>query len=274
MNETLAMMAQIASQAGALVSRVYRAGFKRTLKADRSPVTDADLRAHDLIVKRLESLDRSIPVLSEESAPPSYTSRKKWKRYWLVDPLDGTREFIDGNGEFTVNIALIEEHRPTMGVVGIPLLNRVYSGDCESNQAWRLDRDLETKISTRAPTPASTSVCFSRSHFGWREHELFEFLRSKYPELEARQVGSSWKLCLVAEGLADLYPKLGPTSEWDTAAADAVLTAAGGTVVDPEGILLRYNAKDSLLNPNFLAIGDPTFPWLDEIPYDMIAEER
>ena len=271
MNETLAMMAQIADQAGALVSRIYRAGFKRRLKADHSPVTDADMRAHDLIVKRLESLDQSLPILSEESTPPPYSDRKKWRRYWLVDPLDGTREFIEGNGEFTVNIALIEEHRPTMGVVGIPLLNRVYAGDCVSGQAWRLDRDLESRITTRAVTDTAISVCFSRSHFAWREHNLFEFLKTRHPALEARQVGSSWKICLIAEGLADLYPKLGPTSEWDTAAADAVLKAAGGKVVDPEGIPLRYNVKDSLLNPNFLAIGDSTFPWFDEIPFQMIA---
>ena len=274
MDETLAMMVQIASQAGALVSRIYRVGFKRRLKADHSPVTDADMRAHDLIVKRLESLDQSLPVLSEESTPPPYSDREKWKRYWLVDPLDGTREFINGSGEFTVNIALIEEHRPTMGVVGIPLLNRVYAGDCVSDHAWRFDRDLENRISTRTVADSAISVCFSRSHFGWRENDLFEFLKTKHQALEARQVGSSWKICLVAEGLADLHPKLGPTSEWDTAAADAVLKAAGGTVVDPKGIPLRYNGEDSLLNPNFLAIGDPTFPWLDEIPYDMIAEDR
>ena len=265
MNETLESMARIAAQASSLIARIYRTGYSKTLKTDKSPVTSADLKAHELIERRLQQLDPSLPVLSEESDKIAFDRRRTWTKHWLVDPLDGTRDFIAKNGEFTVNIALIEGTRPTLGVVGVPMLNRVYLGDCERMEAWRLDGMLRNEISTRRVDLKCMAVVCSRFHLTPRESRFHERMKSSFEGVRVRRIGSSLKIVMIAEGKADLHFKCGPTSEWDTAASDAVLTSAGGVLADLQGEPLAYNTKDSLQNPPFLAIGDPNRPWLEHL---------
>jgi 3'(2'), 5'-bisphosphate nucleotidase len=244
----------IARRAGRAILEVYGTDFEARTKDDQSPLTEADLAAHRLIVAELSSIKPQVPVLSEESASEISTEeRLSWGRYWLVDPLDGTKEFVARNGEFTVNIALIDAHRPVLGVVHIPVSDTTYSG-IPGAGAWReANERANSKISVRRPARPVLRVLGSRSH---ASPLLVDALNALGPH-ELVSAGSSIKLCLVAEGAADLYPRLGPTSEWDIAAGQAVVEAAGGQVVDLAGQALSYNARDTLLNPDFLAFGDP-----------------
>ena len=243
----------IARDAGREILEVYGTDFEARAKADDSPLTEADLRAHRLISTRLAALTPDVPVLSEESANIPWTTRATWTRYWLVDPLDGTKEFVSRNGEFTVNIALIEDHRPVLGVVHIPVSDTTYSG-IPGEGAWReANERARVRIGVKALAASPLRVLGSRSH---GNPALAARLEAMGPHA-LKAVGSSIKLCVVAEGAADFYPRLGPTSEWDIAAGQAVLEAAGGQVVEAAtGHALRYNAKDSYLNPDFLAYGD------------------
>ena len=250
---------EIARRAGAEIMTVYTAGsVGTTVKADRSPLTGADLRSNSLIEKTLASIAPGIPVLSEESGEVTFAVRERWARYWLVDPLDGTKEFLSRNGEFTVNIALIEGHEPVLGVVHAPARGTTYWGRAGSG-AWRQE-GVEAPKAIRAQLQASkpARVVGSRSHRG---DSLDGFLEALGP-YEMLAVGSSLKLCMVAEGSADLYPRLGPTSEGDTAAAQAVAEAAGATVVRLDGSRLEYNAKSALLNPSFVVYADRRRDWL------------
>lgn len=253
-SELLPALVGICRDAGREILEVYGTDFEARAKADDSPLTEADLRAHRLIAARLALLTPDIPVLSEESADIPWSTRAAWTRYWLVDPLDGTKEFVSRNGEFTVNIALIEGHRPVLGVVHIPVSDTTYSG-IPGEGAWREANErgrIRIGVKPFAATPLR--VLGSRSH---GNPELAARLERLGPHA-LQAVGSSIKLCVVAEGSADLYPRLGPTSEWDIAAGQAVLEAAGGQVVDAaSGLALRYNTKDGYLNPDFLAYGDP-----------------
>jgi 3'(2'), 5'-bisphosphate nucleotidase len=253
-SELLDAVIDISRRAGREILDVYGTDFEARAKADSSPLTEADLRAHRLIVAALDALAPRLPVLSEESAEIPFTERGRWDRYWLVDPLDGTREFVSRNGEFTVNIALIEQHRPVMGVVHIPVSDTTYSG-IPGQGAWREANDRgRLAIGVRRVMRPPLRVVGSRSH---GNPKLEEALAALGP-FELKPAGSSIKLCMIAEGSADLYPRLGPTSEWDIAAGQAVVEAAGGQVVRlSDGIALRYNAAESLLNPDFLAFGDP-----------------
>ncbi len=254
-SELLDPVAEIAKAAGDEILDVYGSDFDSQLKGDASPLTEADLRAHRLIVAALSKLTPDWPVLSEESADIPYEQRRQWPRYWLVDPLDGTKEFISRNGEFTVNIALIEGHRPVLGVVHVPVGGVTYSG-LPGLGAWR-DEGMRPKvgISVRKLARRPLKVLGSRSH---GNAKLEQALLALGPS-ELTPAGSSIKLCLVADGSADLYPRLGPTSEWDIAAGQAIVEAAGGQVVClPEGTALRYNEKSEYLNPDFLAYGDPS----------------
>ena len=246
----------IARQAGTAIMEIYQQDFAVAQKADRSPLTEADLAAHRVIVDGLRGLTPGVPVLSEESSSIPFAERGTWQRYWLVDPLDGTKEFVKRNGEFTVNIALIDSHAPVLGVVGIPVTGRVYYGT-RALGAWQdLDREpVAIRVEPRHHRPVR--VAGSRSHAG---DSLKRYL-TNLGEHEIVSMGSSLKFCLVAEGQADIYPRLGPTSEWDTAAAQAVVEAAGGRVTDLEMRDLRYNTKDSLLNPYFLVFGDDSHDW-------------
>jgi 3'(2'), 5'-bisphosphate nucleotidase len=243
---------RLAWQAGNKIMEVYaRDDFDMRIKSDDSPLTEADLAAHHVIVDGLTALDASIPVLSEESAKIAWSERQSWSRYWLVDPLDGTKEFIKRNGEFTVNIALVENHKPVFGVVYAPVLGVTYYSD--HSKAYKLTgTDLADAASIKVMPHQDGEiwkVVGSRSHAG---DSLGSFLEA-LGEHEMVSMGSSLKLCLVAEGVAHIYPRLGPTSEWDTAASHAVVNAAGGRVVvaDTDDDL-QYNTKESLLNPFFI----------------------
>jgi 3'(2'), 5'-bisphosphate nucleotidase len=247
----------IARQAGKAIMAVYEQGIKVQHKHDNSPLTQADLAAHNIIENGLATLVPELPVLSEESAAIPFATRLQWGNYWLVDPLDGTREFIKRNGEFTVNIALIENHRPVMGVVYAPALNLLFYA-AEGQGAFRqLGSKDPQPIRARAIDPTQVTVAGSRSH---ASEELIRFLDRMGPHMLI-SMGSSLKICLVAEGRADVYPRLGLTSEWDTAAAQCVLEEAGGRLIDLDGNAFRYNFKESLLNPHFFAVGAGEHDW-------------
>jgi len=253
---------EIAREAGRAILEVYgRTEFAVSRKSDDSPLTEADQVAHGIISRALVKVDARLPVLSEESLPADHAERRKWRRYWLVDPLDGTKEFLKRNGEFTVNIALVDEHRAVLGAVHAPVLDRMYSG-CVTLGAWRSDSGEPARpIAVRESAPSPLRVVGSRSH---PTPELAAYLAG-LPRYDITDMGSSLKICLVAEGAADIYPRLGPTSEWDTAAAQAILESAGGRMIDLAGRPLRYNSKDDLLNPHFLAFGDQRRNWLAPI---------
>ncbi len=259
LSDLLTTVTELAREAGARILEIYQTEFAVTHKGDDSPLTAADMAAHETIVAGLGRLTPDIPVLSEESAHIPFTERRQWRRYWLVDPLDGTREFIKRNGEFTVNIALIEDHRPVLGVIQVPVSGLVYRGGEGLGAERLLPGEPPHPIHTR-PLPESGPIVVagSRSH---GNDKLARFLAALGREAEIFPMGSSLKSCRVAEGGADLYARLGPTSEWDTAAAQAIVEAAGGVVVDLAGRPLRYNTKDSLLNPSFLVAGDPSIDW-------------
>jgi len=253
----------IARSAGAAIMRVYAGEFAVERKDDNSPLTEADLAAHRAIVDGLALITPQIPVLSEESVEhASWDLRRNWARYWLVDPLDGTREFVKRNGEFTVNIALIAAHAPVLGVVYAPAIDELY-------WAWRgggahfstNGQSASVPLRTR-PRAEPLVVAGSRSHADPRMLTALE----KLGPHELYALGSSLKFCRTARGEADLYLRYGLTSEWDTAAGQAVLEQAGGGVFDLAGQRLRYNTKESLLNPDFLACGDTTVDWTGLLP--------
>jgi 3'(2'), 5'-bisphosphate nucleotidase len=241
----------IAREAGAAIMEIYAGEFNVELKGDNSPLTCADRASHEVIMAGLQQAYPEIPILSEEGRDIPYEERCQWSRFWLVDPLDGTKEFIKRNGEFTVNIALIEDGQVVAGVVYVPVRNTMYFGGLGAG-CWRLEGDGEAEeIRVReADHTAGLTVVMSRSH---PSPELEAYLQN-IRVAEALPVGSSLKLCVVAEGKADLYPRLGPTMEWDTAAGHGVVEAAGGTVLTVEGKPLKYN-KESLLNPYFIVKG-------------------
>lgn len=252
-------IAEIAVDAGKAILDVYGKDFEVSHKDDASPLTQADLASHRIICDALAHLTPDIPVLSEESSDLDYDTRADWSQYWLVDPLDGTKEFINRNGEFTVNIALVRSHEPILGVVHVPVTGVTYTGLVGK---WASKHDADGRmehISVRTPCADPVVVVGSRSHANPR---LLEYL-AKLGPYELVSMGSSLKFCLVAEGKADFYPRLGPTSEWDTGAAHAVVMAAGGKIVTLEGKPLRYNTKKSLLNPEFLVIADDGRDWLE-----------
>ena len=241
----------IARDAGAAIMEIYAGEFNVELKGDNSPLTCADRAAHEVIMAGLQQAYPEIPVLSEEGRDIPYSERCQWSRFWLVDPLDGTKEFIKRNGEFTVNIALIEDGRVVAGVVYVPVQGKMYLGIRDKGAWLRVEENEPVEIQVReADHAAGLTVVMSRSH---PSPELEAYLQ-KIKVAEALPVGSSLKLCVVAEGKADLYPRLGPTMEWDTAAGHGVVEAAGGTVLTVEGKPLEYN-KESLLNPYFIVKG-------------------
>lgn len=248
----------IARAAGEEILAVYARDFEVTEKADASPLTQADLAAHRRIVSRLPELGGGLPVLSEESADIAWSERRAWSRYWLVDPLDGTREFVKKNGEFTVNIALVERGRPVLGVVYAPVFDYLLHA-IAGQGAWLRQAGTDIAVQVRQPATLPLRVAASRSHLDPRTAAFLE----RIGDAERHGLGSSLKFCRIAEGRIDLYPRFGPTSEWDTAAAQCVLEAAGGAVLRLDGTPLAYNGKESLLNPDFIAVGDRSLPWQD-----------
>lgn len=260
----------LAVAAGELILSFYPAADKLQVdtKADFSPVTIADRAANQFLETRLPGL-LPLPLLSEESLIPPYSERACWSRYWLVDPLDGTREFLSGTGDFTVNIALIESGRPVLGVVYVPVSGIGYGG-LQGVGAWRYFNGIWKSISVRSmagriSTGEPLRMVASRRHGGGPVTRLRDILAKRFGEVVLQPVGSSLKQCLVAEGVADLYPHFWPTSEWDTAAGQAVVEAAGGAFLDIDFRPLRYNSKPSLLNPYFYVIADRDFGWTAEL---------
>ena len=263
--EQLRQMQQIASSAGKEILSVYEDSrpIDVTVKADNSPLTEADRRAHSVIVEQLAALPEKYPILSEESDAVSFQQRSGWETYWLVDPLDGTKEFISRNGEFTVNIALVESGIARAGVVHVPLSGDSYIGELDQG-AWKLTGDespqplLPTSMDSKSQ---HLRIVASRNHRGPDVDRIIMALEQDFEAVEVVSMGSSLKFCLLAEGKADVYPRLAPTSEWDTAAAHAVLRASGGDVVTTQFVPLRYNQKSGLLNPFFIAVADASFDW-------------
>jgi 3'(2'), 5'-bisphosphate nucleotidase len=247
----------IAARAGAAIMQIYDAGFAVQRKEDDSPLTLADLESQRLIIEGLAELTPDIPILSEESAQAPWSERRTWRELWVVDPLDGTREFVKRNGEFTVNIALVVDHEPVLGLVAAPALGLVYWGAAGVG-AFSHHRSAAQPAAAHLPIHVSAPqsplrVVGSRSH---ASAETATYLTRVGPHVMTG-IGSSLKFCLVAEGKADLYPRFGPTSEWDTAAGQALLEAAGGQVTRLDGHRLRYNCRESVINGDFLAFSNP-----------------
>jgi 3'(2'), 5'-bisphosphate nucleotidase len=248
---------QISREASDRILEIYDTDFSIESKEDYSPLTKADLAAHNTICAALADLTPDIPVLSEESAELPYAKRRQWSSYWLVDPLDGTREFIKRNGEFTVNIALIENHQTIMGVITVPVTGVCYYAATSLGAFKKNAEGTAESIKVKTSDINNIIIAGSRSHGSEQQKAFINSLGGA----EIIAIGSSLKLCLVAEGIVDIYPRFGLTSEWDTAAAQCIVEEAGGRVVDMDFKPIRYNTKESLLNPEFLVIADQYFNW-------------
>ncbi len=261
LKKTLQNVRDAVAEAGGAILEIYAdpKRFETEHKEDQSPLTAADLAANRLLVARLQEMTPGIPILSEESKQAPWHERKHWEQCWVVDPLDGTKEFLKRNDEFTVNVALVRDHQPILGVVYAPALQQWYFA-ARHEGAWRqVGGGVMDRIQVADP-PAGRpwKVVGSRSH-GSPEVDAFV---QRLGDAEMVAMGSSLKLCLVADGSADVYPRLGPTSEWDTCAAQAVVEEAGGQVLNAEtGEPLTYNARESLLNPHFIVCGQPDPAW-------------
>jgi 3'(2'), 5'-bisphosphate nucleotidase len=245
----------IAQQAGKAILDIYHTeDFSVEAKSDNSPLTKADKAANEIIVSELQRLYPEIPIISEENKLLPFDERQHWNKCWLVDPLDGTKEFIKRNGEFTVNIALIENGAPVLGIVHVPVSGVTYYGEINTG-AYKIENEKISKLENSVESyteKQSIKVVASRSHLSAETQQFIDALQQQGKSVEFVSMGSSLKLCLVAEGVADVYPRFAPTMEWDTAAAQAVAEAAGRKVlVHNSDLPLRYN-KENLLNPWFL----------------------
>lgn len=251
-------LVELSREAGEAIMSFYRQGETQTwTKKDDSPLTDADLASHHVIANGLASLTPDIPVLSEESEEITWQQRQQWDKYWLVDPLDGTKEFIKQNGEFTVNIALIEQHKPTMAVVYAPALNKMYYASEQAGSFLVENEQPPQRLLLDDKSLESTvKVVGSRSH---PSPQMSDFV-AQFAQSDIVPTGSSLKFCLVAQGLADVYPRLGPTMEWDTGAGQCIAQCAGAKVSLFSGEPLMYNNKESLLNPLFIVV-HPSLEW-------------
>ena len=259
--QLLESLIELTREAHAQIMRVYARPFETQLKADQSPLTEADLASHHVLTAGLARLEPHLPIVSEEGGLPPASERAGWPAYWLIDPLDGTKEFLAKNGEFTVNIALVEGTRATLGVVGVPAREQFYIGDVTQGTAQRVDAAGRHALHARVYAGANPTIVASRRHGGEALEGALKTIEASEGAPVLRNIGSALKICLVAEGEADLYPRLAPTSEWDTAAAQAVLEAAGGSMLQLSGRPLEYNKSD-ILNPQFVAVADPAGGWL------------
>ncbi len=247
--------------AGKAVMEIYLNSYKIEIKKDNSPLTYADLKSNDIITSYLAKT--SIPLISEESSTVAYEKRRTWDRFWIVDPLDGTKEFIQKNGEFTINIALVENQKPVVGVVFAPATGTLYFSSLNEG-AFKIildskkDYDCEEIILKSVPVKTIKNkklvVAASRSHLNLKTIDFVENLKVKYPGTKVINKGSSLKFCLVAEGFASIYPRFGRTMEWDSAAGHAIINEAGGKIITPDnGNELIYN-KLEMFNPDFIAL--------------------
>ena len=272
-HELLSSVADIAQDGGRAALEYYGDSSGVEYKADNSPLTLADKAAHARLVELLRDLTPEIPVLSEESPEDETIGRKSWSEFWLVDPLDGSKEFIKQTGEFTVNIALVRGSEPVLGVVHVPVTGVTYLGrkdgpgsedggnggsDRDDGEgAWKVEKDgVQTAMRTRSAKLDRLTVVASRDHAG----PVVEAFLSRLSGADVTSMGSSLKFCLIAEGRADFYPRVVPTMEWDTGAAQCIVEAAGGRVTTLDGVRLAYN-KNDLRNPSVMAFGDPNVDW-------------
>jgi 3'(2'), 5'-bisphosphate nucleotidase len=248
---------QLTEAAGRRILQIYASAFEVQQKTDKSPLTEADMASHEIISRGLHQLTPTIPVLSEESKYIDFAERQSWPTYWLIDPLDGTREFVKRNGEFAVNVALVHKHKVVLGIVYAPALNVLYYARRNGGAYKRQDQQAPQRIQTRRLGSGPIRIAGSRSH----SSKLMEQYVARLGEHEWVSMGSSVKACLVAEGAVDVYPRFGPTSEWDTAAPQCIVEEAGGAVTDTEMQPLQYNTKAALTNPFFFAYGDLSRDW-------------
>ena len=263
MNETiLEEVVRIVRHAHKEILAVYHSDFSIAFKDDNTPVTDADKRANDLIVRELQTLTPSLPILSEEEPIPPYTERLKWQQYWIVDPLDGTREFSNRSDEFTVNIALVQNGVPILGVIGVPVQGTIYVGDVIAQRALVYDDERSHKLEPTMDDSTIVRVVQSRFSTSKLDHKILNSLRVSGFEVETLQFGSSLKMCLIAEGRADLFVRFGPSHEWDIAAAHAIICASGGSGVHLlDGAPRIYNTSESTLNPSFFVCARNPAMW-------------
>jgi len=249
-SELIEQLIEISKEAGKAILEVYNTDFDYEIKKDLSPLTTADTLSNNIICKRLKALTPEIPILSEENSDIPFSVRSQWSQYWLVDPLDGTKEFINRNGEFTTNIALIYENRPIFGMVHVPASNEIFWGSNEIG-AYHLSGDSlsnKKKISVSQDIKDNLRIAASRSHPSDELNNLLDRIEN----YKLLNVGSSLKLCLIASGTVDIYPRLGPTSEWDIAAGHAIVIYAGGYIVGIDGMPITYNSREDLINPEFI----------------------
>ncbi|KKC98703.1 MULTISPECIES: 3'(2'),5'-bisphosphate nucleotidase CysQ [Photobacterium] len=259
---------EIARESGQVILDIYQRGqFEKQIKTDNTPVTSADLAAHKLVLERLTELTPDIPVLSEEDAAIPLEERQQWDRYWLVDPLDGTQEFIAGSGDFATIIALVENNHPVMGVVYAPVSGVVYYA-CRQQGAWKITPEGETvAISTHKHEGPTRSIAVAIS----RRQDIRAITNRLDPALNYDLVplgSAALKSCLVAEGAVDCYLRLGPTGEWDTAATQCIVEEAGGRILNTHLTPLSYNERHTLENPNFITLGDESLPWAEILTPD------
>ena len=255
-NKLLLDICNVAIEAGKEILNIYNNEIEVTQKEDLSPLTKADLASNKIILESLTKLNNNIPILSEESLV-DWSIRKNWKKYWLVDPLDGTKEFIKKNGEFTVNIALIEDNNPILGVVYVPAKSLLYLAEKNKGSFKINTKDKLENLKGIQKILVSNQLNRARV-IGSRSHSNATFdnwVKEKFPNADIVQAGSSLKFCLIAEGEADIYPRFGPTSEWDIAAGHVIVNEAGGKIRTFQNDSIKYNTKENIINPEFYAIG-------------------
>ncbi|PSW03368.1 3'(2'),5'-bisphosphate nucleotidase CysQ [Photobacterium lipolyticum] len=275
LSNLLPSVIDIARESGQVILNIYQCGqFEKEIKQDNTPVTSADLAAHKLVMERLTELTPDIPVLSEEDAEVPLSERSQWQRYWLVDPLDGTQEFIAGSGDFATIIALVEGNTPIMGVVYAPVSGVVYYA-YRSKGAWKITPEGETvRIATHTHELPTQSIAVAIS----RRQDVRTITERLDPSLNYELVplgSAALKSCLVAEGAVDCYLRLGPTGEWDTAATQCIVEEAGGRILNTHLDPLSYNERDTLENPNFITLGDVSLPWATILtPDNRLLDEK
>jgi len=254
---------QAVKEANEAILPYWRSTLAVTQKADDSPVTEADLAAHQLLVQRLSQIAPDIAILSEEDCKIPLDTRKNWQRWWLIDPLDGTRSFIRGSEEFTVNVALIEQGRVVFGVVGQPTSGCLWWGGTGLGSFVCPQGEAAKRLFIDPPPATGFTLSTNRTHSNAAQDALIKAIEMRFA-VQRHKASSSLKMCLLAEGKVDLYPRLAPTSQWDTAAAQGVLEGAGGLVVDAQGEPLSYSPKESLLNPGFISL-PAAASWREEV---------
>jgi len=247
-SELIEQLIEISKDAGKAIMEVYNSNFRHQIKEDLSPLTKADTLSNNIICEKLKVITPDIPILSEENSDIPFNIRSSWEQYWLVDPLDGTKEFIKKNGEFTVNIALIENNTPIFGIIHVPVTNETYWGSNTKGSFYIKGNNQKTKLCVEKNIRSQVRIVASRSH----PSKMLDALLEEIGEYKIITKGSSLKFCLIAKGQADIYPRLGPTSEWDIAAGHAIVKFAGGSLLTIDGESMQYNLTENNLNPYFV----------------------